>query len=273
MNKIVDIRRILQDKAPGLAGKLPAFIVNYLIKIVHEDEVNEVLNLYHDKDGIDFMEALIQYFDIRLNVYGERRLPASGRYVFVSNHPLGGLDGVCISAVIGRMFDGRIRVPVNDILLFLPNLRSIFIPVNKHGRQERQTATLTEQAFASDNHILTFPAGLCSRKVKGRIVDPAWKKSFLQKAIEHKRDVVPMFFDGGNSKFFYGLANLRKRLGIKVNIEMLYLADELFKSKHSTFGLYFGEPIPWDSFNKSLSLAEWTERIGQKAYSLKNDSY
>jgi hypothetical protein len=140
MNKIVDVRQILNEKAPRLAGKLPSFIINYLIKIVHEDEVNFVLNSYCDKDGIAFMDALMEYFDISLNVHGADRLPASGRLIFVSNHPMGGLDGVCISSFLGKLYDGRIRVPVNDLLLFIPNLRSIFIPVNKLGRQDRRTA-------------------------------------------------------------------------------------------------------------------------------------
>ncbi|MDR2497606.1 MAG: 1-acyl-sn-glycerol-3-phosphate acyltransferase [Tannerellaceae bacterium] len=271
MKKIVDVRQILREKAPHLAGKLPSFIINYLIKIVHEDEVNFVLNSYCDKDGIAFMDALMDYFDIRLNVYGEDCLPDSSRLVFVSNHPLGGLDGVCISSVLGRRYDGRLRVPVNDLLLFIPNLRSIFIPVNKHGRQDRRAALLTEETFASDNHILTFPAGMCSRKMRGEIVDLPWKKSFLQKAVEHKRDIVPMFFDGKNSDFFYRLANVRKRFGIKANVEMLYLSDELFKSKHSSFGIYFGRPMSWTMFDKSRTPGEWTEEIRKKVYSLKGD--
>jgi putative hemolysin len=158
---------------------------------------------------------------------------------------------------------------VNDILLFIPNLRSIFVPINKHGKQERHTALLTDEAYASDKQILTFPAGLCSRKIKGEIADPAWKKSFIQKAIEYRRDVVPVYFEGRNSNFFYCLANVRKKLGIKANLEMLYLSDELFKSKHASFHIYFGKPLAWQTFDKSKTPAEWGEWVRTQVYDLK----
>jgi putative hemolysin len=263
--RLINVRQVLAAKAPALARKLPDFVVNYLIRIIHEEEVNDVLTRYRDKDGVAFATELIDYFDLQLQTSGEENLSKEGRYIYASNHPLGGLDGVCLSAVLGAFHEGAIRVPVNDILLFLPNLRSIFIPVNKHGRQARQTALLTDEAFASDNQIITFPAGLCSRKTKGVVTDTAWRKSFVQKAVAYQRDVVPVYFDGHNSAFFYRLANLRKRLGLKVNIEMLYLSDELFKSKHSTFRITFGEAIPYTTFDKSRTPGEWADSVRQKA--------
>jgi putative hemolysin len=231
--------------------------------------VNEILNRYRDKDGVDFMTELIRYFDIRLELTGEENIPKEGRYIYVSNHPLGGLDGVCLSAVLGNYYHTKIRYLVNDILLFIPNLRSIFIPVNKHGKQKKHTALLTDEAYASDNQIITFPAGLCSRKIKGKIIDLAWKKSFIQKAVEYRRDIIPVYFEGQNSSFFYRLANLRRRLKIKVNLEMLYLADELFKSKHASFHIYFGKPIPWQTFDKSKPVTKWVEWVRAQAYNLK----
>jgi putative hemolysin len=267
----IDIKEVLREKAPALARKLPAFVVNYLIRISHQDELNDILDRYHDKDGVDFMTELIDYFDLNLIQRGEENLPAKGRYIFASNHPLGGLDGICLASILGNHYQGKVRVPVNDILLFIPNLRSIFIPVNKHGRQARETAVVTEEAYASDNQIVTFPAGLCSRIRGGKIVDLDWKKSFIQKAVEYKRSIVPVYFDGRNSKFFYRLANLRKSLGIKVNIEMLYLADELFKSKHSTYTITFGKPVPWTTFERSRSRLEWVEWMKQKTYDLKDN--
>jgi 1-acyl-sn-glycerol-3-phosphate acyltransferase len=268
---LIDVRQVLREKAPALACRLPAFIVNYLIRVVHQKEINEVQRRYSDKEGVAFMTELINYFDLRLHLTGEENLPVEGRYIFTSNHPLGGLDGICLSAVLGGCYNGRICFPVNDILFHIPNLRSIFIPVNKHGRQDRQTALLTHQAYASDNQIITFPAGLCSRKIKGVVTDLEWKKSFIQKALEYQRDIIPVYFDGKNSNFFYRLANLRKKLGIKANIEMLYLADELFKSKHSTFHIYFGKPIPWTTFDKRKTLSEWVLWVREASYKLKNN--
>lgn len=265
----IDIKQVLQQKAPSAARKIPGFVVDYLIRTVHQDELNDILRRYHDKDGVAFMQELIGYFDLNLELVNEENIPAGGRYIFASNHPLGGLDGICLSAVIGGRFDGKIRYLVNDLLLYLSNLRSIFVPINKHGAQGKKNAELIEKAYASDNQIITFPAGLCSRKQHGKIQDTEWKKSFIQKAVEYRRDVVPVFFEGRNSNFFYRLANLRKALGIKMNYEMIYLPDEMFKSKHKTYRIHFGKPIPWQTFADSRKPAEWAEWVKEVVYNLK----
>lgn len=265
----IDIKQVLRQKAPSVARKIPGFMVDYLIRTVHQDELNEILRRYHDKDGVAFMQELIGYFDLNLELVNEENIPAEGRYIFASNHPLGGLDGICLSAIIGGRFDGKIRYLVNDLLLYLSNLRSIFVPINKHGAQGKKNAELIEKAYASDNQIITFPAGLCSRKQNGKIQDTEWKKSFIQKAVEYRRDIVPVFFEGRNSNFFYRLANMRKALGIKMNYEMIYLPDEMFKSKHKTYSIHFGKPIPWQTFDSSRKPAEWAEWVKGIVYNLK----
>ena len=265
----IDIKQVLRQKAPSAARKIPGFMVDYLIRTVHQDELNEILRRYHDKDGVAFMQELIGYFDLNLELVNEENIPAEGRYIFASNHPLGGLDGICLSAIIGGRFDGKIRYLVNDLLLYLSNLRSIFVPINKHGAQGKKNAELIEKAHASDNQIITFPAGLCSRKQNGKIQDTEWKKSFIQKAVEYRRDIVPVFFEGRNSNFFYCLANMRKALGIKMNYEMIYLPDEMFKSKHKTYSIHFGKPIPWQTFDSSRKPAEWAEWVKEIVYNLK----
>ena len=265
----IDIKQVLRQKAPSAARKIPGFMVDYLIRTVHQDELNEILRRYHDKDGVAFMQELIGYFDLNLELVNEENIPAEGRYIFASNHPLGGLDGICLSAIIGGRFDGKIRYLVNDLLLYLANLRSIFVPINKHGAQGKKNAELIEKAYASDNQIITFPAGLCSRKQNGKIQDTEWKKSFIQKAVEYRRDIVPVFFEGRNSNFFYCLANMRKALGIKMNYEMIYLPDEMFKSKHKTYSIHFGKPIPWQTFDSSRKPAEWAEWVKEIVYNLK----
>ena len=265
----IDIKQVLQQKAPSAARKIPGFVVDYLICTVHQDELNDILRRYHDKDGVAFMQELIGYFDLNLELVNEENIPAGGRYIFASNHPLGGLDGICLSAIIGGRFDGKIRYLVNDLLLYLSNLRSIFVPINKHGAQGKKNAELIEKAYASDNQIITFPAGLCSRKQNGKIQDTEWKKSFIQKAVEYRRDIVPVFFEGRNSNFFNRLANMRKALGIKMNYEMIYLPDEMFKSKHKTYSIHFGKPIPWQAFDSSRKPAEWAEWVKEIVYNLK----
>lgn len=266
--KKIDVKRVLQEKAPAMARRIPGFVTDYLAHAIHQNELNEILRLYADKEGVDFMEELIGYFDLKLRVRGEENMP-DGRFIFVGNHPLGGLDGICLAAIIGKRYDGHIRYLVNDMLLHLSNLRSIFVPINKHGRQARENALLMAEAYASDNQIINFPAGLCSRRINGTIQDPEWKKSFIQKAIEYKRDIVPVFFDGKNSKFFYNLASFRKTLGIKVNCEMFYLPDEMFKARGKEFTITFGSPIPWQTFDNSRNAEEWANEMRRKVYEMK----
>ena len=266
----IDIQQVLRQKAPSAARKIPQFVINYLTRTIHQDELNDILRRYHDKNGVAFMQELIGYFDLHLVLENESNLPTEGRYIFASNHPLGGLDGICLSAIIGKRFNGNIRYLVNDLLLYLTNLRSIFVPINKHGAQGKHNARLIEEAYASDNQIITFPAGLCSRKQHGKVEDIEWKKSFIQKAVEYQRDVVPVFFDGKNSNFFYRIARLRKALGIRMNYEMIYLPDEMFKSKHKTFHIYFGRPIPWQTFTDGRKPLEWAQEVKELVYNLRN---
>lgn len=265
----IDLKMILANKAPKASKRIPGFIVNYLTRLIHQEEINEILEIYKDYIGVEFMEKLVDYFKLTIELRNRENIPLEGRYIFVSNHPLGGLDGICLSAIIGRLYDGNIKYLVNDLLLNIPNLQSIFLPINKHGSQDKRSALLIEEAFASDNQIITFPAGLCSRKIGGMIQDTEWKKSFIQKAVQYERDIVPLYFEGRNSNFFYNSANLRKALGIKLNYEMVLLPDEMFSNSGSSFNIYVGNPIKWQTFDKSKSGKQWAELVRDIVYKLK----
>lgn len=203
-----------------------------------------------------------------LKVHGMENLPENGLCTFVSNHPLGGQDGVALGFILGTKYDGKIKYLVNDLLMNLKELAPLFIPINKTGSQSKDFPRMVEAAFASDNHILMFPAGLCSRRQNGIIRDLAWKKTFITKSIEHQRNVVPIHFEGRNSGFFYNLANVCKLLGLKFNVAMLYLVDEMFKNKHKTFHVSIGKPIPWQTFDKSKTPAQWAEYVKEIVYEL-----
>jgi putative hemolysin len=259
----------LRSKLGSKADLIPSFVVNYLIRLIHQDEINDIIIRFNDLQGVDFMNALIGYFNINLIVKNEENLPQDGqRCIFASNHPLGGLDGICLSAVIGNHYGQKIKYLVNDLLLHIPNLQSIFVPVNKHGAQSRESARKIEEAYSSESQILTFPAGLCSRKRNGKISDLEWKKSFIQKAIEYKRNIVPIYFEGENSNFFYHFANFRKLFGMKFNIEMLLLPDEMFKNRDKTFSITIGKPVSCETLVAGKKPAEWAESMKETVYKL-----
>lgn len=266
--QILDLDKVLAEKAPKIYNKVPRFAINYLKRKIHLDELNEILTIYADKYGVDFMQAVVGYFNITLETSGLENIQDDRKYIFVSNHPLGGLDGICLSAVIGERFDKKIKYVVNDVLYFIKNLQPIFLPVNKYGRQSKQATTSLNEAYESDNQIITFPAGLCSRQENGKIHDLDWKKNFILKAVESRRDVVPVHFEGKNSNFFYRFANIRKRLGIKFNIELILLPDEMFKNKNKSFSITFGEPIPYTFFDNSKSAMQWAQYVKEKSYNL-----
>ncbi len=268
-NQKIDVENILQSKNPALAKVIPGFVINYLKRIVHQDELNIFLAKWGHLKDADLIAAGLSHFEIKYKVNGIENIPGSGRHIFVSNHPLGGLDGLVFIYELSKHYDD-IKFPVNDILTNIKNLSGIFLPVNKHGAQARDVARKIEEAYSSDCQILYFPAGLCSRKKNGIVRDLQWQKSFITKAIQHKRDVVPAFFSGRNSEFFYNLANLRKTIGLKANIEMLYLADEMFRQKDKEIHLVFGKPISWEAFDKSKTALEWAEWVKDKSYALES---
>ena len=91
---LINIRKVLEQKAPSALKKIPGFLVNYLVRTIHQDELNDIILRYQDKYGVDFMQSLIGYFDLKLDIHGEENLKSDGRFIFASNHPLGGMDGI-----------------------------------------------------------------------------------------------------------------------------------------------------------------------------------
>lgn len=269
--KTIDIDHVLKGKMGSKAKFVPKFARNWLKRIIHQDEVNAFLWDSRDKTGVEWLEATLRYLDVTLEIEGKENLPAKddGRlYTFVSNHPLGGADGVALGAIIGKQYDGRFRYLVNDLLMNLPGLAPLCIPINKTGHQSRNFPAMVEAGFKSDHHMLMFPAGLCSRKINGEIHDLDWKKTFITKSVETQRDVVPIHFSGENSDRFYRIANICKRLGIKFNIAMLFLVDEMYKNVHKTFRVTIGKPIPWQTFDKSKSATQWALHVEDIVYQL-----
>ncbi|MDT8394082.1 MAG: glycerol acyltransferase [Bacteroidales bacterium] len=268
--KFIDLKEVIRKKDKRLAALMPGFVLNYLRRIVHEDDVNDFINRHGHKKGLDFVYAIMDEFGANLKVIAENKIPPTGRYIMASNHPLGGIDGIAFMSAVSRVRSDFI-FPVNDILLSLDNLKDYFIPINKHG-SNAENIRMFNDTFASEKLILYFPAGLVSRKKKGEIIDLEWKKTIVTKARQHKRDVIPVYMDGKNSNFFYNLANLRTRLGVKANLEMLYLVNETYKQYNKTIHIVIGDAIPWESFDRSRSDLEWAAMVREKVYELKEQN-
>lgn len=266
----VDIKKVFREKNPGLANLLPGFIYRYLRKIIREKEINEFLDLYGDKFGADFAHAAIEYYNVKVIVKGEDNIPKDGKFIFVANHPLGGFDGIILMHLLDNM-GFHFRLLVNDILRNLKNLDILFLPINKHGGNSRESVEKINMAFSSDMQLVSFPSGLVSRRVKGVVKDLEWQKSFVIKAKQHERNVIPVHLSGRNSNFFYNLSSFRKFLGIKANIEMFYLVDETYKHLNKTIEVTFGKPISYQTFNNRHNPKDWANLVKEHLYKLPND--
>jgi hypothetical protein len=263
----LNIRAIFMSKNPRIARLIPWFVYGYLKRIVHQEDLNRFLSSHGEKLNIEFLNAVVKDFDIKIEVEGFENIASADGYIFASNHPLGGFDGILLMHVVSSKFQ-EFKFLVNDLLMNLSNIRDLFVPINKHGSLGIQSVYLINEAFKSNAQILTFPAGLVSRRINGQIIDLRWQKSLIIQSVKYHRDIIPVHFDGRNSNFFYNLSAIRKMFGIKANIEMFYLVNETYKHCHKKFKVKFGTPIPWQTFDGSKSPMEWAKWVKEKAYSL-----
>ena len=252
-------------------GNVPGFVVNWLRKLLHEDFMNEFFK--QGWEGVDFAVECLRYLNVRLEVEGLEKLDKEhGYYTIAENHPLGGIDALSMISVFGGYFDGDIKIQVNDFLMYLKGLSSMFVGVNKTGGvQSRSLSTGTDAIFAASNQIGVFPAGKCSRKIDGIVQDVPWKKTFIQKSVQYHRDIVPVRFFGENSKRFYRVDKVADWLGInkKFPLAMILLPDELYRGQGKTFRIVVGDPIPWQTFDGSRKPLEWAAWVREKVYQLK----
>ena len=267
--KPINIKEIFMQKNPGLARIMPGFVFSYIHRLLHIDFINDFIQRNGHLKGIDFVDQGVTEFNVKEHIYGFENIPESGRFIFASNHPLGGFDSLLLIKYVNKKL-GKLKFLSNDVLMGIPSLSYMFIPVNKHGTNSREVVATLDNAYDSDDQILIFPSGLASRRIKGIIVDLPWKKHFVTKAVNHKRDVIPVFIGGRNSNRFYIVANLRKFLRLKWNIEMFLLPDELMRQKNADIPVYFGKPIPYQTFNKSKTHQEWADWVKEQVYKIPN---
>lgn len=265
--KFIDVEKLIASKNPKLLKRTPKFFINYLKKKLHQEEINAFMLEHKGADGFEFSQDVIKYFNIKVDIQGLEHLPKEGGVIVTLNHPLGGMDAM---AIINDVYPYRsdFKFIVNDLLMHLDNLKDMFVGVNKHGANAKEDLAKVDELYASDQMVFVFPAGLVSRKKKGKVKDLEWKKTFVTRARKYEKNVIPCHIDGELTKFFYRLSNFRSAIGIKANIEMLYLADELFKQENKTIRLKFGEPIPFETFDRSMNDLEWAQWVKSKVYEL-----
>ena len=263
----IDIDKIVRQRAGKKAKYIPKWLTGLLARIIHQDFIN--IYLRKERVGVDFCRGVLEYVGAEVSVEGRENLPCDGRaYTFVSNHPLGAVDGVTLGWIIGEQYDGNIKYLVNDLLMNLDGLAPLCVPINKIGKNARSFPALVEATFSSDSHVIMFPAGLCSRKQPdGTIRDIPWNKAFVVKSVQHQRDIVPIHFIGQNSRRFYSVAYWCKKLHLP-NFAMMLLPDEMYRSRGNHYTVRIGKPIPWQTFDKSKSPQQWGKWVQDRVYEI-----
>lgn len=261
----IDVEKVIAEKNPKLLKWVPGFLLRYIKRILHQKEVNEFMAKHGHLRNLHFIDKVLSEFNTKVETRGLENIPEHGGFILSSNHPLGGFDGLALMQAVSHKRKD-IRFLVNDILLSFGTMDDLFVPINKHGSQH--SLGKIEEAYRSENAVLIFPAGLVSRKQEGLVRDLEWKKSFIAKSLQYHKSIVPTFIDGKNSKFFYNLALWRKRLGIKANVEMFYLMDEMYKQRNKTITITFDKPVPSTVFDNTKTHKEWAALMKEHVYSL-----
>ncbi len=256
--RLLDLNEIL---GPKLSRRLPCFVKSFLKARLHLDDINRCIMQAEHPQGIGFFDEALKFLDITYTIRGGENLDPARRSLFACNHPLGGTEALIAGSVLKKFYGDRLRIPVNSILGHMHPLGEFFVPISIYGKQNRSAAAKLGEMFSSSYQVLIYPAGRCAQRMKGRIVEQPWKKAFITQACRYKRDVIPMHMSGHNSGLYYFWSRVSRFFGLKFNIGMIMLVDELFKQKHHHFVITLGEPIPWQTFDGSKSDREWADWV------------
>ncbi len=267
----VDVEEIIRSQKNRFISNIPNFAVKYIKKVIRENELNNITSFAGDTKGIEFIKKCMEYMNVSCNFYDKENIPPEGRYIFAANHPLGGIDFFAATLSINDNYD-KIKVIANELLMHVEPLKDIFLPVNVFGRSSDKEKEAILNAMASeDTQLMTFPAGEVARKYNGKLDDGVWHRSFIRNAVEFKRDIIPVYIDAENSNKFYRVANARRTLRLKTDIELFLLPQELVKQANQTINVIFGKPISYKTFDKSKELIEWAQEVKKIVYNLKNN--
>jgi putative hemolysin len=270
--KVIDIEKAIRSSSSKFVSSLPGFVVRLIEKFVYQDEMNECIARHSEKSGVPFINDILDEWKVKIVIKGGENVPGSGRFVFVANHPVGGIDALSFLSTIYRFFPDVIS-PSNQLFNYIPNLHPVILGVNVFGSNTRETAGKFNRLFESGSQIMIFPAGIVSRRAGGVISDLPWQKTFVTKSVKYNRDIIPVHISGRNSNLFYVIAGLRKLLGIKMSVEIVLLPREMMKQRNSTVTFTIGKPIPRELLAGEGTDHEWALKIRTLVYNLpeKND--
>lgn len=258
---------------PKLMKKLPRFAINFIKRRIHQDEINDCIMKATHYCGAGFFQEALDYIGITYRVRGQENLDLDKKYLFACNHPLGGPEALIIGSLFQNVYGEVFKVLTNRLLRHMKPLSEFFIPVNVvSSKQSRDLGVKVAEMFNSDSQVLIFPAGLCARKIKGKVTELPWKKTFITQARKYERDIVPLHISGFNSKRFFFFCRLSQILKLKFNLGMVFLVDELFNKAGEEFVITIGKPISYKTFDRSRNDLEWAAEVKKEVELLSKDN-
>ncbi len=268
--KLIDLDKIIQGQKSKILKRIPQFVINWLKRLIYQKELNDLLYKLRETKGKFFVRRLrTEILDVKINIEGEENLSDSGKFIFVSNHPLGGVDTMCVLDMLSHKYD--IRTLTNNLLMSIVNLRPLLLPVSVFGKTSNKEMDAVNETYESNIQILTFPAGFVARIIDGKVLDKEWHPSFVKNALRYQRDIVPIFVDEINSKLFYRIFKIRKFFRIKANLELFLLPHEMFNKKGHTIKIKVGKPIPYQTFTDKYDNYEWAQKVKMHVHGLATD--
>lgn len=268
-NKYIDIEKSISESKSKLLKRIPTFAIKWIKLIIKQDEINHILSKYANSSGKDFLDKIIEEFNVKIVIEGKEHLPENGKCFFVANHPYGILDGLILTHIVSEKY-GSLKAIANDAFMLIPQLHPFIAAVNVYDRSSKAYVKALDETFAMDIPITHFPAGEVSRVYNKKIQDTEWQKSFIKKAISNNRAIVPIYFYGRNSLLFYTIFSLRRLFHIKVNLELMLLPREIFKKRNETVRVIVGEPIAHQMFVNTKSHRDWAQNVRSSVYNLRN---
>ncbi len=240
-----------------------------LMKVLKISAINKVYDKHKHLKDLNFMNALLSEFEIRFEIPEEdlRRLPKTGPFISISNHPLGGIDGILL---LKLLLEHRpdFKIIANFLLHRVEPMKPYVLPVNPFETHKDAKSSLmgfkTALQHLRDGHPLgIFPAGEVSTYRDGRlVVDKPWEVAAMKLVKKAEVPVVPIYFHAKNSKLFYRLAKISDKL------RTAKLPSELLTQKERLIKVRIGNPISIKDQLEHESLDDFTEFLRKKTYVL-----
>lgn len=252
-------------------GFIGTFIGWFLIKILRIDVINKFYDKNKHLKDVEFLTAILTEFQIKFEIPEAdlKRIPKEGAFVTVSNHPLGGIDGILLLKIILEQRSDY-KIMANFLLHRIAPMKPYIMPVNPFEDRKDIKSSLAgfKQAIShirSEAPLGIFPAGEVSTKKEGDlVVDKQWEPAAMKLIQKAQVPILPIYFHAKNSSFFYKLSNIS---GV---LRSAKLPSEVLTQRHRVVKIRIGKAIQVKDQNEHKDLAEFTEFIRKKTYMLAN---